>query len=175
MKNDRYSDAQIRTGQKNLAEFIQSLRNHGIMPPSYTSSTHPLGYMSADNIFALIVLRRNGGWVCDVVFNDVPHGFPDVTGTADSIPFASKQKALFAAQALVFKLLQCPKPVEDVAVHGIPGSERDAPSHHWKSDHQHGLSRLMSQDDMHFAFRAGMPMTPANTPRVANASNCISL
>lgn len=120
MKDDRYSDAQIRAGQEILAQFIQSLKDSGDLPPAYTPSSHPFGYMNASNILALVVLQRNGGWVGDVVFKDVPKGLPEVTGTPESRPFASRQEALCAALARVYQLLLRPDPLEDVACAVLP-------------------------------------------------------
>lgn len=120
MKDDRYSDAQIRAGQETLAEFIQFLKDRGDLPPVYTPSSHPFGYMNTSNILALVVLPRNGGWVGDVVFKDVPKGLPEATGTPDSRPFASRQEALDAAQKRVYQLLLRPDPLEDVACAVLP-------------------------------------------------------
>jgi hypothetical protein len=115
VKKDRYTKEQIRAGKITLAEFIESLKDRNLLPPPYTPSVHPLGYMNADNILAIVVLRRNGGWVGDVVFNDVPSGFPEVTGTADSRPFACEEDALFAALKVAYQVFQRPVPIEDIA------------------------------------------------------------
>lgn len=120
MKDDRYTTAQIRAGQIALEDFIRDLEDRDMLPPPYTPSGHPLGYMNAGNMLAMVILRRNGGWVGDIVFKNVPKGFPEVTGTPDSKPFANEQDALFAAQSIVYQLLQSPKPVEDVACMAFP-------------------------------------------------------
>lgn len=115
LRDDRYTDAKVEAGVTYFGEIRARLTAEGISMPVPPASSHALGYMCGDNIHAVIVQERNGGWVADALFRDVPCGCPESYGTADARPFGTRRAARKAAVALVRDLFTQPIPAEVVA------------------------------------------------------------
>lgn len=113
--DDRYTDDDIETGAILLAQIRDKLAAEGLCASVLPPMRHTLGYMRADNIRAVIVQQRNGGWVVDALFQDVPPGCPESYGTADANPFGTRRAACKAAVELVRDLTTRPVPAETVA------------------------------------------------------------
>lgn len=115
LPEDRYTDEDVEAGAAFLDEIHSKLGTERKRPFALPPMNHPLGYMRGDNIRAVIVQQRNGGWVADVLFRDVPQGCPESFGTADASPFGTRRAARKAAVKLVQRLLKQPVPAETIA------------------------------------------------------------
>ena len=66
------------------------------------SADDPRHYLCVANFRALIVMRRNGRWVADVLLHKpLPDGVPNIVGTPDASLFPSRRAALHAGQDIV--------------------------------------------------------------------------
>lgn len=121
LHDDRYTDT-VEAGALMFEQILVRLAAEGIGPALLEPMQHQLGYMRGDNIRAVIVQQRNGGWVADVLFRDVPQGCPESFGTADASPFGTRRAARKAAVKLVQRLLKQPVPAETIAwmIAGMP-------------------------------------------------------
>ncbi len=102
--NDRYNHIQVTEGEAVMRQVLQELAAIGItgVLDATVSADDPRHYLCAANFRALIVMRRNGGWVADVLLHTpLPDGGPDIVGTPDANPFSSRRAALQAGQDLV--------------------------------------------------------------------------
>ncbi|MBD3625625.1 MAG: hypothetical protein HUJ24_09655 [Rhodobacteraceae bacterium] len=113
--DDRYTDGEIDAGAALLEEIHAKFVANGHKPCDMPPMGHPLGYMRGDNIRAVIVQERDGGWAADILFRDVPNGCPESLGTADASPLGTRRAARKAATKLVHRLLETPVPPEIVA------------------------------------------------------------
>lgn len=102
--NDRYNNIQVTEGEAVMRQILRKLAAIGItgVVHATVSAGNPRHYLCAENFRALIVIRRNGGWVADVLLHKpLPDGGPDIVGTPDARPFASRRAALRAGHDLV--------------------------------------------------------------------------
>lgn len=107
MTNDCYTKQQVKTGRKLMAQVKGGPRRPANPTPAYP----PFGYMCAANLDALIVCERAGGWVADVLFKNVPAGYPEVIGTKDAKPMNSYKNALAVGIEIVEGVRRLPPPL----------------------------------------------------------------
>ena len=68
-------------------------------PPPYA-----LPYGTRDNLLGLHIDAKNGGWVANVTFTNVPAGLPNCVGTPDRAPFDTPREAFLAGAATVCRI-----------------------------------------------------------------------
>jgi hypothetical protein len=102
--DDRYNHNQVTEGEAVMRQVLQELAATGItgVLDATVAADDPRHYLCAANFRALIVMRRNGGWVADVLLRkSLPDGGPDIVGTPDASPFPTRRAALRAGHDLV--------------------------------------------------------------------------
>lgn len=102
--DDRYSNIQVTEGEAAMRQILQELAAIGItgVVHATVSADDPRHSLCAANFRALIVMRRNGGWVADVLLHkSLPGDGGDIVGTPDASPFSSRRAALRAGHDLV--------------------------------------------------------------------------
>ena len=116
MKNDRFTQAEMAEGKDTLQSALTAFKKIGLtgQPPFGARLNEIYRHYPPHKFQALVVAKRNGGWVADLVLCPAPKGVPDVLGTPDRLPFPTFEQAFEAGLLLLGTLLiemQMPAPL----------------------------------------------------------------
>ena len=110
----RYTKAEMIEGKTMLKAALRVIKEHEnagnpLLPDAGLIPLSAAGAMTAPrlrrkNLKAIVVTRRNGGWIADLVLNNAP-GMGDVIGTPDELPYPTKKMAQTVGFLLILSVL----------------------------------------------------------------------
>ncbi len=113
MNTDRFTQIEIAEGESQLAELLDVFKRKGLTGqlPFGARLDKVVHHLAPQNFRALIVTRRDGGWVADLLLHSpLPdssayYGSPDVLGTPDALPHPTYGEAVWAGVEMIARLL----------------------------------------------------------------------
>jgi hypothetical protein len=91
----------MATNLQIVLDALKATKRIPCPPPQLGLPVH----MHRDNILHFLVEEHGGGWVSNIVFENVPEGQPDSIGTPDAHPFSTQQEAFLAGARTVCLLV----------------------------------------------------------------------
>jgi len=113
MNTDRFTQNEIAKGEPQLSVILDLFKREGLTGqlPFGARLDKIVHHLAPQNFRALIVTRRDGGWVADLLLHSpLPQslarfGSPDVLGTPDASPHPTYEEACRAGIELIAQLL----------------------------------------------------------------------
>ena len=113
MNIDRFTQIEIAKGEVRLTELLDVFKRKGLTGqlPFGARLDKVVHHVAPQNFRALIVTRRDGGWVADLLLHSplpqslVRFGSPDVLGTPDASPHPTYEEACRAGIEMIAQLL----------------------------------------------------------------------
>ena len=113
MKTNRFNEIEIAEGEARLAQILDVLKKEGLTgrPPFGARLDKIEQDIAPQNFRAFFVIRRDGGWVADLLLHSplqrplAPFGSLDVLGTPDALPYPTHDEAFVAGVEMIALLL----------------------------------------------------------------------